>query len=40
MSKIWKGGLKAYLLICAGIMFVDAYQKVCEMHKIVTEVSE
>lgn len=40
MSKIWKSGLKAYLLICAGVMFVDMYQKVCEIHSIVTEVSE
>lgn len=39
MSKIWKCGLKAYLLICGGIMFVDMYQKVCEIYNIVTEVS-
>ena len=40
MKKLLKGVFKLNLWFCAGILILDTYGKVCEMHKILSEITE
>lgn len=40
MKKLLKSVIKLNLWFCVGILVVDTYGKICEMHEILNNITE